>query len=213
MSDAQGEERAVITERSIHDYVAALSAREPTPGGGSVAALVGALAAGLAAMVANFTRGNKKYATAAPEVEQRLAQIGALQQTLEGLVQEDIEAYGAVGAGFALPRGTKAERAARSRHIQQASVQATEVLFSIADACLDVSDHALWLAKHGNRNLVADAVMAVLLSEAALQGAAVTIRSSLGFIKDERATASMRERLIAYERVSAARKEALALGQ
>lgn len=213
MSEAREEESVVITEESLHDYLQALSAREPTPGGGSVAALVGALAAGLAAMVANFTRGNKKYAAVAPEIAQRLAQLAALLQTLEGLVQKDIEAYGAVGAGFALPRGTKAERAARSRHIQEASVQATEVLFSIADACRDVSEHALWLVKHGNRNLGADAVMAVLLSEAALQGAVVTIQSSLGFIKDDRVTAAMRERLVAYERVSDTRTEALALGE
>ena len=53
----------MITERSIHAYLEALSAREPTPGGGSVAALVGALAAGLGVMVANFTLGRKKYAT------------------------------------------------------------------------------------------------------------------------------------------------------
>ncbi len=202
-----------ITEKSIHSYLEALSAREPTPGGGSVAALVGALAAGLAAMVANFTRGRKKYAAIAPQVEERLALLGQSLGTLEDLVQKDIDAYGAVGAGFAMPHATDQERAARSAHIQQASVRATEVLFAIADACVDVSDHALWLAEHGNTNLIADAVMAVLLTEAALQGSVTTIKSSLGFIKDEGVVAAMQQRLGAYEQISNVRKEALALGQ
>ena len=201
----------VITERSIHAYVEALSAHEPTPGGGSVAALVGALAAGLGVMVANFTLGRKKYARVSAEVEERLANLSQALQVLEDLVQEDIDAYGAVGAGFAMPRGIEAERAARSEQIQGASVKATEVLFAIADACVGVIDHALWLAEHGNRNLVADAVMAVLLAEAALQGSVITIRSSLGFIKDPSVVATMRARLTSYEQVAEKREAALSL--
>ena len=204
------EERVVITDQSIHAYLDALSAREPTPGGGSVAALVGALAAGLAVMVANFTRGSKKYTAVTPETEERLAHLSQNMQTLEELVQKDIDAYGAVGVGFAMPRGTKAERAARSSHIQQSSVQATEVLFTIADACADVSEHALWMVEHGNANLVSDAIMAVLLADAALQGTVVTIQSSLGFIKDANVVVTMRDRLVAYERVAEFRAEALA---
>ena len=201
----------MITEQSLHAYLDALAAGEPTPGGGSAAALVGALAAGLAAMVANFTRGRKKYAAIAAEVDERLGQLNQTRQTLEALIQKDIDAYGAVGAGFAMPRGTEAERAARSAHIQRASVDATEVLFAIAGACVDASGHALWLARHGNPNLVADAIMAVLLAEAAAQGSVATIRSSLGFIKDPAAVKAMRARLPAYEKVTEARNEALAL--
>lgn len=210
MSGAQQEEENMaITKRSIHAYLEDLSAREPTPGGGSAAALVGALAAGLAAMVANFTQGRKKYAAVAPEVAERLADLGESLHVLEKLVQKDIDAYGAVGEGFAMPRGTDAERAARNKHIQQASVQATEVLFEIADACAAVSEHALWLVKHGNTNLISDAVMAVLLTESALRGTVVTIESSLGFIKDESVVSAMRERLAVYDKVADAREEAL----
>lgn len=200
-----------ITERSIHSYLQDLSAREPTPGGGSVAALVGALAAGLAAMVANFTQGSKKYATVAPEVAERLAKLSKTGETLEALVQKDIDAYGAVGAGFGMPRDSATQRAARSKHIQQASVAATEVLFEIADACADVSEHAMWLARHGNSNLVSDAVMAVLLTDAALHGTIVTVESSLSFLKDDSVVAAMRARLMAYESVSRVREEALSL--
>lgn len=200
-----------ITEQSVHKYLAALAAREPTPGGGSVAALVGALAAGLGAMVGNFTLGGKKYAAIAADVEERLAHVHTSLRNLEELVQRDIEAYSAVGEGFAMPRTTKAERAARSAHIQQASVHATEVLFAIADACMQVGDHALWLAKHGNSNLIADAVMAVLLAEAALQGSVVTIRSSVDFIKNPEVVASMRARLSAYDAMAQKRDEALSL--
>lgn len=203
----------MITERSIRSYLSELSAKEPTPGGGSVAALVGALAAGLSAMVANFTQGRKKYAAVAAEVAERLADLSQAMQVLEILVQKDIDAYGVVGQGFAMPRGTEAERAARNQHIQQASVQATEVLFEIADACAAVSEHALWLVKHGNTNLVSDAIMAVLLTDAALQGTVVTIESSLGFIKDENVVAGMRDRLTAYNKVAKAREEALSLAR
>lgn len=211
MSTPTNEADKAVTERSIHAYLAALAAREPTPGGGSVAALVGALAAGLGAMVANFTLGGKKYAAIAADVEERLAHMHASLRNLEELVQKDIEAYSAVGEGFAMPRKTKAERAARSAHIQQASVHATEVLFAIADACMEVGDQALWLAKHGNSNLIADAVMAVLLAEAALQGSVVTIRSSVNFIKNPEVVASMRARLNAYDTMAQKRNEALTL--
>ena len=105
----------VITERSIHAYLEALSAHEPTPGGGSVAALVGALAAGLGVMVANFTLGRKKYARVSAEVEERLANLSQALQVLEDLVQEDIDAYGAVGAGFAMPRGTEVQSKQRAQ--------------------------------------------------------------------------------------------------
>ena len=213
MAGTQEEQNVVITERSIHAYLDALSANEPTPGGGSVAALVGALAAGLSAMVANFTQGRKKYAAVAPDVAERLADLGQAMQLLENLVQKDIDAYGVVGQGFALPRGTAAERAARNKHIQQASVQATEVLFEIADACATVSAHALWLVKHGNTNLISDAIMAVLLTDAALQGTVVTIKASLGFIKDESVVAAMRARLAGYDQVPTAREEALSLAR
>lgn len=203
----------MITEQSIHAYLEALAANEPTPGGGSVAALVGALAAGLSAMVANFTQGRKKYAAVAPEVAERLADLGQAMPLLESLVQKDIDAYGVVGQGFAMPRGTGAERAARNKHIQQASVQATEILFEIADACAAVSEHALWLVKHGNTNLVSDAIMAVLLTDAALQGTVVTIEASLGYIKDESVVSAMRERLAAYTQVAMAREEALSFSR
>ena len=205
------EDRALITEQSLHAYLEALAAREPTPGGGSAAALVGALAAALATMVANFTRGNKKYAAVAADVEERLGQLDDYRRSLEALVQRDIDAYGAVAAGFAMPRGTEAERAARSAHVQQASVKATEVLFAIADECVSASGCALWLAQHGNPNLIADAIMAVLLAEAAVQGSVATIRSSLGFIKDPTVVRAMRARLPAYEQITEDRIKSLAL--
>jgi formiminotetrahydrofolate cyclodeaminase len=164
-------------------------------------------------MVGNFTSGRKKHAAVAPQVEARLEGLGHCMKTLEHLVQKDIDAYGAVGAGFAMPRDTDEERSARSAHIQQASIQATEVLFEIADACVAVGDNALWLAKHGNANLRADAVMAVLLAEAALQGTVVTVSASLGYIKDASVVASMRERLRPFESAAAMRQQALALGQ
>ena len=67
--------------------------------------------------------------------------------------------------------------------------------------------------KHGNTNLVSDAIMAVLLTDAALQGTVVTIESSLGFIKDESAVAAMRDRLAGYHQVASAREEALSLAR
>ncbi len=211
MSDKADSENLVITRHSVHDYLSSLAAREPTPGGGSAAALAGALAAGLSAMVANYTIGNKKHAAIAEDVEERLNQCRDSLRTLEGLVQKDIDAYGVVGAGFGMPRSTQAERAARSAHIQQASVAATEVLFDIADACLDVGKQGLWLAKHGNANLIADSVSAVVLAEAALQGSVATIKSSLGFIKNQAVVAAMRKRLGAYVSMESLREEALSL--
>jgi len=111
-----------------------------------VAALVGALSASLAAMVGNFTKGRPKYAAVEVEVSQRLDSLGNLRQHLVDLVQRDMDAYEEVAAAFRLPKDTEEQKRARNARIQSASAQATEVLFSIADACLSVMEHGLWLA-------------------------------------------------------------------
>ncbi len=201
----------MVSEESLHTYLARLASAEPTPGGGSVAALVGALGAGLAAMVARFTQNRKQYAAVAEEVETRLQALEAWRTRLEGLVQRDVEVFAQVAAAYRLPQMTAAERAARSAAIQGGLQEAVEVLFAVADGCLQVLEHGLWLAQHGNVNLLSDAVMAVLLGEAALQGAVCTIQATLPTLKEKALQAAVARRLAAYQEAETYRSAARAL--
>jgi len=108
-------------------YIDALASGEPTPGGGSAAALVGALGAALNSMVANFTVGREKFAAVEAEVRGLLEQSERLRAELQRLTQADTEAYGQYAAASKLPRNSDEEKAARAAAMQQALRAAAEV--------------------------------------------------------------------------------------
>jgi formiminotetrahydrofolate cyclodeaminase len=149
---------------------------QPTPGGGSAAALAGALGAALVAMVAAMP----KTRTGAPEERGRLE--AALRQTREAgarlrqLVDEDTAAYEAVLAAFRLPKGGDDEKARRKAAIDRAMESATSVPLETARACLTVLDAAALAAAHGNPNALSDARTAGALAVAGLLGAVENVQ-------------------------------------
>jgi len=101
-------------------YVADAAAQKPAPGGGSVSALAGALAAAMSEMAANFTAGKRKFADVEDEVRAMLGELATRREALLGLVDRDVEAYGAVDAAYAMPRESDEQKAARRRAMDQA---------------------------------------------------------------------------------------------
>jgi methenyltetrahydrofolate cyclohydrolase len=169
----------MFLERTLADYIDALASSEPTPGGGSTAALAGSLAASLVSMVCNLTIGKRRYREAEPTLREVLAQAEALRGRLGELMERDVAAYDGVMRAYRLPQGTAQEQDARQGAMQQALQEATRVPLEIAEGCAQVIELALPAAELGNPWAVSDAGAAALLAEAALHSALLNVQINL----------------------------------
>ena len=169
---------------SVSGFVASVAAATPTPGGGSVAALAGALGAALAQMVAGLTVGKKKYAAVEGEMKDIALRAAALGNQLSALVVRDAESYAGVAAAYRLPKETPEQQAARTAAVSRALVGAAEVPLETVRACLEVARLAAAVGEKGNANAVSDAGVAALLAEAACRGAAYNVRINVAAMDD-----------------------------
>ncbi len=165
-------------------FLDAVAANTPTPGGGSVAALAGALAAALTTMVGRLTVGKKKYADVKDEVGAIILDAERLRATLAARINEDAAAFDAVMAANKLPKETPEEQAARAAAVQAATVTAAEVPLATARDALRVMELADEVARKGNVNAVTDAATAGWLALAAMQGAALNVRVNAASLED-----------------------------
>jgi len=184
-----------VGDRRLGEYLEAIAAPTPTPGGGSVAALCGALSAALSRMVANLAIGKEGYESVQTELHELDQRAKALQSRLLVLMEEDAKAYDAVIAAMRLPKKTDGERAARVRAMQHAYEKATTVPLDTMQACSDALDIALVAAQKGNRNAITDAGVAALIAEAGLRGAGLNARINLAALKDNALRAEIEKRL------------------
>ena len=175
-----------LSEMNVAQFVETLSSDAPAPGGGSAAALMGAMGAGLAAMVACLTQGRKKYAAYA-EFAAVVEEKGKdLQDRLLDVMERDTEAFNAVSAAFSMPKETEEDKAARSAAIQAGLKACTETPLE----CMALGCEAVILA-HGfleqgfNSSSASDLGVAFLSLKAAMQGAWLNVLINLSSIKDE----------------------------
>jgi glutamate formiminotransferase / formiminotetrahydrofolate cyclodeaminase len=178
--------RAAVTGgESLSGFVASVASPNPTPGGGSVAAHVGALAAALAQMVAGLTVGKKKYAAVDAEMRELAVRAAALGNTLAALVARDAAAYAIVAAAYKLPAEGDAQQREKTAKIDAALLHAAEVPLETAHACADVAELALAVAERGNTNAASDAGVAALLAEAGCVGASYNVRINVGALSEK----------------------------
>jgi len=170
---------------TLHDFLAELASDSPTPGGGSVAALSGALAAALTSMVANLTIGKPKYADAEPALRSVLERSEALRLELTRLVEEDEEAFNAVMAAMKLPKYGPEQQASRSAALEASLVDAASVPLEVMGKCVEVIGLARTAAEKGNRNAVSDAGVAALAARAGAHAARLNVLINLGGIRAE----------------------------
>jgi len=175
----------MFRERSLDRFLDELASKAPAPGGGSVAALSGALAAGLVSMVCNLTVGKKKYAHVEEDIKNILAQSEALRRELVNLLEEDVQVYTQVSKAYKMPRETEEERRVRAAAIQAALKEATAVPMAVAEACVKVLDLCTPVAEKGNVRAVSDAGIAALMAEAGLRSAALNVLINLRAIEDQ----------------------------
>jgi len=169
---------------SLDAFGDALASHTATPGGGCASALSGALAAGLVAMVARTTIG-EKFADRSAEMGEIAAEGDQLKDDLLALVDEDAEAFDRVMEAFRLPRETPDEQEARSAAIQEAYSGATDPPTRVCVLSVRVLELAAAVAERGNPNAVSDAGVAALLAATALEGGALNVRINLGSLNDE----------------------------
>ncbi len=186
-----------------------LASAAPTPGGGSVAALCGALSAALGSMVCNLTIGKPRYAEVEAAMAAALAELEYLQSDLADLMAADVAAYEQLSAAYKLPKESDAEKAARSAAIQHALGDATGVPLQIAEKAAEVLDLVPEVIEKGSRVAVSDAGMAALLAETALRSAALNVWINLAADKDEARATAHRARLEAALAGRAEQAEAL----
>ncbi|UCC67779.1 MAG: cyclodeaminase/cyclohydrolase family protein [Armatimonadota bacterium] len=182
-------------EEPLRTYTEALASGAPTPGGGSAAALVGALGTALNSMVANFTVGREKFAEVEEEVRGLLAESEGLRAELERLTQADTEAYGKVSAAQKMPRETEGEKAARREAMQEALKAAAEVPRGATKACHRVLEIAAEMVDKGNPNLITDVGVAAKFALAAMECAVLNVEINLAYIKDEGYNAACRQEM------------------
>ena len=185
-----------VTLGGLLDQIAAPA---PTPGGGTVAAVSGALAASLAAMVAGLTVGKKKYAASEAAMNEALRKAAVERRALMGLARQDSAAFDAVVRARRMPQTTPAESEARERALALAGLEASRVPLRTAEACLEVLSLAAETARLGNVNAASDAGVAGLLARAAAEGALLNVEINLkslpaGADKDDVETALQRVR-------------------
>jgi glutamate formiminotransferase / formiminotetrahydrofolate cyclodeaminase len=181
---------------SLDGWTAELTAASPAPGGGSAAALAGALAAALVAMVCRLTIGRKAYATAQPRAREILELAEALRADLRRLVDRDAGSYDAVMAAYKIPK----DDPERPRIIDRALVGAAEVPLDTARAAATTLELAGEIGAIGNKNARSDAKVAGLLAHAAARGALENVRVNLDGLGDPRAGATVRRQLEELER-------------
>lgn len=173
-----------LADLSIKDFLDKTAGNEPVPGGGSISALNGGIAAALAEMVANLTIGRKKYA----EVEADMAELAAACNDLRKRMVEDIdrdsEAYNRVFNAFKLPKETDEEKLIRKEAIQTATRYAAMVPMEVARAAFEILPAIETVARKGNRNAITDACVAMMCARNAILGALLNVRINLLSIDD-----------------------------
>jgi len=193
-------------DKPLATYLADAAARTSTPGGGSVAALAGALATTMASMAGNFSTG-EKFAAVEPQVQAALKSLEESRREFLDLMHRDMEVYAALMATWRLPKATDAEKAARQAAIQEATRNSLRVPLRVTRVALDVLQTSQDLASIANVNLLSDIAVAVILAEATYSAGRVNVEVNLAGLNDAAEVASIREELEAGQARAAMLKE------
>lgn len=173
-----------IKDKSVEQFLDQLASKQPTPGGGSAAAVMGAQAAALVAMVCNLTIGKAKYAEVEADMQALLQQAEQLRTTLVGMIKADVDVFDKLMACYGLPKASDEEKAERSRQIQWVLREATDVPLQCAKACAEAVALCRVAAEKGSLAVISDAGVAVMAAYAGVKSAALNVYINAGSLKD-----------------------------
>jgi formiminotetrahydrofolate cyclodeaminase len=180
---------------TLEGFLEALGSDTPTPGGGTAAAVAGAMGASLVAMLARLTIGREAYRSAWPLMTAVADEAASVGRALLELAEEDARAYDAVSAAYRMPKGTDAEQAARTAAIQAALKGATEAPLRVMERCAEVIGLAKNAVSSGNKNALSDGAAGAELARSALKVASYNVRINLASVKDEAFAKEVRARM------------------
>lgn len=175
----------MLIDKTVAGFLDEVASHSAAPGGGSVAALAGALGAGLTAMVCRLTIGKKKYAEVEAEMQDVLGKVEELRAQFTALIEKDTEAFQAVMRAFSLPKETDEQKEVRSSAIQEATKSAALVPLQVMELCGRTLPLTQIAAAKGNVNSLSDAGVAAAMLSAACVGAALNVHINLGTIQDD----------------------------
>ncbi|HHX27845.1 MAG: cyclodeaminase/cyclohydrolase family protein [Bacillota bacterium] len=173
-----------LFSRSLRDVLKVSASSEPTPGGGSIAAITAAFAASMVGMVCNLTIGKKRYKSVEEQVIRIRDRAMALMNRAEDLVEADMTVFGRFMECYKMPAGTDEEKERRQLLIQEALKGATGTPLDIARAALSILELVDELAPIGSQMAISDAGVAAYLADAAVRAALLNVDINVPLIKD-----------------------------
>ena len=190
----------MVTQASVEKFLDDLASGHPTPGGGSAAAIMGAMSTDLVSMVCNVTIGKKGYEAVEPEMRAVLQESEQVRRRLTAMVAEDIAAFDSILAAYKLPKASDDDKARRADAIQAGLRRATETPLDCARVCAQVSALARRASVRGYLNEMSVGGVGVGAGFTGLRSAALNVYINAPALKDrafaERATAEL-EKLVA----------------
>ena len=174
-----------LIDKTIAEFTKVLSSDVPAPGGGSAAALHGALGASLIGMVAALTTGRAKYAEHEQLMKDVIKRSGELRKYMLDIIDRDTEAYNMVSAALAMPKKTEKEKETRFLTMQNALKACTLTPYAMMECAYGVLELAMVMIGKYNTNAASDLGVAVLSIKTSAQGAWLNVLINLEGIRDE----------------------------
>ena len=173
-----------VTQSSVEKFLDDLAGGNPTPGGGSAAAIMGAMGAALVSMVCNVTIGKKGYEGVEAEMRSIIGESERVRGRLTAMVAEDIAAFDSIMAAYRLPKDTPEDKTRRAAAIQAGLRLATEAPLDCARVCAEVIALARRASEHGYLNVISDGGVGVLAAFTGLRSAALNVYINAPALKD-----------------------------
>ncbi|MEC9485661.1 MAG: cyclodeaminase/cyclohydrolase family protein [Candidatus Izemoplasma sp.] len=177
-----------LVKHTIIDFIEAVDSNKPTPGGGSVSALVATLGTALSGMLGKLTIHKKAFRNRNIDVQKQfhdtLAKIHSSKEILLSLVDKDTEAFNEIMNAFKMSKETETDKLARLHAIEQATIEAIEVPYQVAEESLNVLKQLDTLIQYGNINAISDVGVGILLLSSGIEGALFNIKINLSMLKD-----------------------------
>ena len=175
----------MLVDKTVREFLEETASDSVAPGGGSAAALSGALAAALGTMVCNLTLGKEQYANVKSEILEIKTKMETNLKRLTALIDEDANAFNDVMSAFKLPKSTEEEKTTRSNAIQEGYKKAINIPMETAKLSLQCLGLMSTLVLKGNQNAVTDAGTGALVALSAVRGAIYNIKINLTSVKDQ----------------------------
>lgn len=204
---AKDDDSRKLVNMTCREFADETASESPAPGGGSISAYMGSLGAALATMVANLSAHKAGWDDRWKFFSDAAEQGRALVDSLLHLVDEDTQAFNAIMAVFAMPKGTDAEKEARAKAMEEATEYATRVPLTTMEQALKVFPLALLMAREGNPASVSDAGVGALAARAAVRGALLNVKINAAGLKNRRVADELISRAEEIAAEAAAREE------